>query len=155
MSALKVNGIEELKGLAGKDLGASSWFEVSQQRIQAFADATGDQQWIHVDEERCAKESPFGKTIAHGYLTLSVFPELFGELLEVSGVRMALNYGLNRLRFPAPVPSGSRIRAKARVAAVEELAGNGVQLTVEAAVEVEGSEKPSLIAELLYRYYGG
>lgn len=151
--ALKIDGVAGLKELEGKSLGHSGWMEISLDRIRAFADATGDHQWIHVDPERCAKESPFKKPIAHGYLTLAVFPQLFAELLEVTGVRMALNYGLNKLRFPSPVPAGSRIRAAATVAAVEDIPGGGVQLTINGTVEIEGSEKPGLVAEAVYRYY--
>lgn len=153
MAALKIDGVAELKELAGKSLGPSGWMEISLDRIRAFADATGDHQWIHVDPERCAKESPFRKPIAHGYLTLSVFPLLFDEMLKVTGVRMALNYGLNKLRFPAPVIAGSRIRAVATVAEVEDIPGGGVQLTIDASIQVEGSEKPGLVAQAVYRYY--
>jgi acyl dehydratase len=145
-------GLDELKSLAGADLGASGWLEISQQRVDTFADATGDHQWIHVDVER-AKAGPFGGTIAHGYLTLGLVIPLWEELLQVGGVSMGINYGLNRLRFPAPVPVGSRIRLRARVVAADDVPG-GVQLTAALTVEVEGGDKPAAVAEALYRYLG-
>ena len=147
-----VNGIDQLSGLAGADLGTSGWLEITQDRVDTFAAATGDRQWIHVDVER-ARTGPFGGTIAHGYLTLALVIPLWSEILRVEGIGMALNYGLNRLRFPAPVPVGSRVRLHARVASVEEVAGGGAQLTVELTVEVEGGSKPAAVAEAVYRYY--
>jgi acyl dehydratase len=146
-------GIAALKELKGRKLGASEWRTVTFDRILKFAEATGDHQWIHVDRERATKESPFKKPIAHGYLTLSIVPVMFQELLEVRAVKMGVNYGINKLRFPAPVPEGSRVRLAGEVADVEEIPG-GVQLTVNGAVELEGSSKPAMVAELLYRYYG-
>jgi acyl dehydratase len=145
-----VRGTDEIRALAGIDLGASSWIEVTQRRIDTFAEATGDHQWIHVDPERAAT-GPFGRTIAHGYLTLSSVVPLFGELLEFRGGTMTLNYGLNKVRFPAPVPVGSRIRLHARVAAVTEVAA-GAELTVDLTVEVEGSAKPACVAQAVYRH---
>jgi acyl dehydratase len=145
------NGLDELRELAGADLGASSWLEITQDRVDTFADATGDHQWIHVDAERAAA-GPFGGTIAHGYLTLALVIPLWSEILEVKGVTMGLNYGLNRLRFPAPVPVGSKIRLHARVVSVEDVAG-GVQLAVELTTELHGADKPAAVAEALYRYY--
>jgi acyl dehydratase len=145
------NGLDELRGLAGADLGASSWLEITQDRVDTFADATGDHQWIHVDAERAAA-GPFGGTIAHGYLTLALVIPLWSEILEVKGVTMGLNYGLNRLRFPAPVPVGAKIRLHARVVSVEEVAG-GVQLAVALTTELHGADKPAAVAEALYRYY--
>ncbi len=147
------NGLDELKALAGTDLGQTGWLEVTQQRIDTFADATGDHQWIHVDIERAAA-GPFGTTIAHGYLTLSLVIPLFGELLEVKGVSMGINYGLNKVRFPAPVPAGSKIRLAARFGAIEDAGVNAVQAMVDFTIEVEGSEKPACVAQALYRYYG-
>jgi acyl dehydratase len=147
-----VNGIDQLSGLAGADLGASAWLEITQDRVDTFAAATGDRQWIHVDVER-ARTGPFGGPIAHGYLTLALVIPLWSEILRVEAVGMALNYGLNRLRFPAPVPVGSRIRLHARVASVEGVAGGGVQLTVDLTVEIEGGSKPAAVAEAVYRYY--
>jgi acyl dehydratase len=149
--SLTVNGLDELKKLAGSDLGTSEWIEVTQQRIDTFADATGDHQWIHVDPER-AKDGPFGTPIAHGYLTLSLFIPLFTELLDVQGVTTKVNYGLNKVRFPSPVKVGSRIRLTARLAEVEEVPG-GVQITVDGAVEIEGGAKPAAVLQSLSRFY--
>ncbi|MFG3723408.1 MaoC family dehydratase [Streptomyces massasporeus] len=149
--SITVNGLDELKKLAGGDLGTSEWIEVTQERIDTFADATGDHQWIHVDPER-AKEGPFGAPIAHGYLTLSLFIPLFTELLDVQGVTTKVNYGLNKVRFPSPVKAGSRIRLTARLAEVEEVPG-GVQITVEGAIEIEGATKPAAVLQSLSRFY--
>ncbi len=135
----------------GEHLGYSEWREISQQRIDSFAEATDDHQWIHVDPER-AKAGPFGGPIAHGYLTLSLAVPLLAEILEVRGVKMGVNYGANRVRFPAPVPVGSRLRAGATLASVEEVAG-GVQVTMDVTFEVEGGEKPVCVAQVVYRYY--
>jgi acyl dehydratase len=145
------HGLDGLRKLAGADLGASDWLEIAQDRVDAFADATDDHQWIHVDVAR-AGTGPFGGTIAHGYLTVALVIPLWTQLLRIEGVGLALNYGLNRLRFPAPVPVGSHVRLHARVAAVDEVR-DGVQLTVEFTVEVRGSDKPALVAEALYRYH--
>ncbi|MFJ5994917.1 MaoC family dehydratase [Streptomyces sp. NPDC092370] len=149
--SLTVNGLDELKKLAGGDLGTSEWIEVTQERIDTFADATGDHQWIHVDPER-AKEGPFGAPIAHGYLTLSLFIPLFTELLDVQGVTTKVNYGLNKVRFPAPVKAGSRIRLVARLAEVEDVPG-GAQITVEGTIEIEGGTKPAAVLQSLSRFY--
>jgi acyl dehydratase len=146
------NGLDELKQLAGTDLGQTGWLEITQQRIGTFADATGDHQWIHVDLEKAAA-GPFGTTIAHGYLTLSLVIPLFGELLAVKGVSMGINYGLNKVRFPAPVPVGAKIRLAARFGAIEDAGVNAVQAVVDFTIEVEGSEKPACVAQALYRYY--
>ncbi len=132
----------------GSTLGPTGWVEIGQDRIDAFAAATDDPQWIHTDPVRAAA-GPFGTTIAHGYLTLSLLPALLGEVLE-TGARLAVNYGLNRVRFPAPVPVGSRVRARFEVLAADELA-EGVQLTVVATVEREGGEKPVCVAEAVHR----
>ncbi|MET7656387.1 MaoC family dehydratase [Streptomyces sp. NPDC005486] len=134
--SITVNGLDELKKLAGSDLGTSEWIEVTQERIDTFADATGDHQWIHVDPEKAA-EGPFGAPIAHGYLTLSLFIPLFTELLDVQGVTTKVNYGLNKVRFPSPVKVGSRIRLVAKLTEVEEVPG-GAQITVDGAIEIEG-----------------
>ena len=147
-----VNGLEEIKALAGRDLGPGEWLEITQERVNAFADATDDHQWIHVDPER-AKDGPFGTTIAHGYLTLSLIIPLFSRLLEIKGVRMSINYGLDRVRFPSPVKVGSRIRLAGKVVSVEEVAGNGVQMVLDFPVEVEGSDKPACVARAIYRHY--
>ncbi len=147
-----VNGIQELKALAGKHLGHSDWLEMTQDRVNLFAEATSDHQWIHVDPERAKSESPFGGPIAHGYLTLSLLPFLLDQIIEVRGVAMAINYGLNRLRYPAPVPVGRRVRLDVALGQVEEVRG-GIQSLLECTVEVEGSDKPALAAEVLFRYY--
>jgi acyl dehydratase len=145
------SGIDDLRARVGEDLGHSDWLEVTQDRVNQFADATGDHQWIHVDPER-AKSGPFGGPIAHGYLTLSLTPLLIRDILQVEGVQMAVNYGLNKLRFPAPVPVGSKLRLGGTLAGVEDVAG-GVQATLDLTFEVEGSAKPSCVAQILFRYY--
>jgi acyl dehydratase len=142
----------ELAGLAGHDVGASEWLEITQDRIDRFADATGDHQWIHVDPSRAA-EGPFGTTIAHGYLTLSLVIPLWTDLLRIEGVGMAVNYGLNKVRFPAPVPVGSKIRLVASVASVRPVAGDGVELVADLTVEIEGGPKPAAVAQAVYRYH--
>ena len=153
MATRIISGIEELKTLAGEELGASDWFEVAQSRINAFADATEDHQWIHLDRERAKTDSPFGTTIAHGFLTLSLLPHLAAQAYKVEGdFKMGINYGLNRLRFISPVPSGARVRARFSLQTVEDVAG-GLQLTVTATVDIEGGAKPALVAEWLIRYY--
>jgi acyl dehydratase len=146
------NGLDELKALAGADLGHTEWREITQDRVNTFADATDDHQWIHVDPQKAAA-GPFGGPIAHGYLTLSLVIPLFGELLEVKGVSMAINYGLNKVRFPAPVPVGARIRLGAALGAVEDAGVNAVQVTADFTMEVEGGSKPACAAQALYRYY--
>jgi len=148
---ITVNGIDELKGLAGQDLGASEWLEITQERVDMFADATGDHQWIHVDVEK-AKAGPFGGPIAHGYLTLSLVIPLFGELLKVDGVKMGVNYGLEKVRFPHPVPVGSKIRLSAKVVSVEDVPG-GTQSTFDFTVEIDGVAKPACVARTVYRQY--
>jgi acyl dehydratase len=153
MATRIISGIEELKTLIGEEIGASDWVEVAQSRINAFADATEDHQWIHLDTERAKTDSPFGTTIAHGFLTLSLLPHLAAQAYRVQGdFKMGINYGLNRLRFVSPVPSGSRVRARFTLQSVEDVAG-GVQLAVAATVEIEGGQKPALVAEWLMRYY--
>ena len=149
--SVTVNGLDELKKLAGSDLGTSEWIEVTQERINTFADATGDHQWIHVDPEKAAA-GPFGAPIAHGYLTLSLFIPLFTELLDVQGVTTKVNYGLNKVRFPAPVKAGSRIRLVGRLAEVAEVPG-GVQITVDGTIETEGGSKPAAVLQSLSRFY--
>jgi acyl dehydratase len=136
---------------AGAEYGPSSWIEVAQERIDAFAEATGDRQWIHVEPERAAA-GPFGTTIAHGYLTLSLLPVMSYEVVPRGGGGMAVNYGLNRVRFPAAVPSGSRVRGTFRVDGVEE-SDWGYQATMTATIEREGGDKPVCVAELVFRYY--
>ncbi len=144
----------ELSGLAGAELGTSDWFEVTQQHVNLFADATGDHQWIHVEVERAKAESPFGGPIAHGYLTLSLLVPLFAQVLTVTDTTMGVNYGLNKVRFPSPVPVGSKVRLTATLKDVEEVTG-GRQLTFTAVIEREGGDKPVCIAEPVFRYYGG
>jgi acyl dehydratase len=149
---ITVDGLAELKGLTGRDLGRSDWLEITQDRVDQFADATGDHQWIHVDRER-AKAGPFGGTIAHGYLTLSLVIPLFTELLEIRGVAMSVNYGLEKVRFPNPVRVGSKIRLAATVAEVTEVAANGVQMLLDFTVEIDGEAKPACVARPVYRHY--
>jgi acyl dehydratase len=144
--------LAELGAAKGEQLGYSEWHEVNQDRVNQFADATGDHQWIHVDPER-AKQGPYGRTIAHGYLTLSLVPELASEVYRVDGVRMGVNYGLNKVRFPAPVPVGSRIRAGVEVLDVTDVEG-GIQLVNRVTVEIEGGTKPCCVAETVVRLYG-
>ncbi len=143
--------IAELQGLVGQEIGTSAWIDVTQERIRLFAEATNDHQWIHLDAER-AKSGPFGTTIAHGFLTLSLLPEMSASAFQVNGTRMGVNYGLNKVRFPAPVPSGSRLRGRFKLLAYEPLEG-GAQLTVEVTMEREGSAKPVCVAESLSRRY--
>jgi acyl dehydratase len=145
--------IAELGTLEGQQLPPSDWIEVSQERVQLFADATDDHQWIHVDPVRAAAESPFGGPIAHGYLTLSLLIPLWTQLLTITDAKLAVNYGLNKVRFPAPVPVGSKIRLTATIAKVEPVSG-GVQVSVGAVVEAEGADKPVCIAEPVFRYAG-
>ncbi|WP_262698484.1 MULTISPECIES: MaoC family dehydratase [Streptomyces] len=149
--SITVNGLDELKKLADADLGTSEWIEVTQDRIDTFADATDDHQWIHTDPERAA-QGPFGAPIAHGYLTLSLFIPLFTQLLDVRGVATKVNYGLDKVRFPAPVKAGSRIRLAARLTSVEDVPG-GVQITVDGTIEVDGGTKPAAVVRSLSRFY--
>ena len=141
----------DLQPLVGQVIGESDWVTIDQQRINLFADATGDHQWIHIDPERAAK-GPFGTTIAHGFLTLSLLPELTAKAFQVNDTRMGVNYGLNRVRFPAPVPVDSRLRAVCKLLAWEPIDG-GVQITSEVTIEREGSAKPVCVAESLSRRY--
>ena len=143
--------VEELRAAVGEQLGWTDWLEVEQKRIDLFAEATGDHQWIHVDPERAAS-GPFGTTIAHGFLTLSLIPSFTPQLLRVEGVRMGVNYGVNKVRFPASVPVGSRLRATALIAEVTEASG-GVQLVTRVTIEREGGDKPVCVAETVARYY--
>jgi len=143
---------EELKKMVGQEVGVSDWHQVTQEAINLFADATLDHQWIHVDPERAKRESPFGGPIAHGYYTLSLAPYLLGDIMDVREKKMGVNYGLNKLRFTAPVPIPSKVRLRATLAQIEDIKG-GVQATFNLSFEVEGKEKPSCIAEAIYRYY--
>lgn len=156
MALRKINGLDELRTLAGQEVGHSDWLQVTQEMIDAFADLTGDHQWIHVDPERAARESPYGGTIAHGYLTLSLYPMLRG-LVDADkplapGVKNVINYGLNKLRFPNAVRVGSRIRARCTLLDVEEIKGS-LQLTEQYTVEIEGEERPACVAEAVMRLY--
>ncbi|MEJ8279569.1 MaoC family dehydratase [Pseudonocardia spirodelae] len=145
------DGVDELRAAKGTEVGESDWFTVTQERIDGFADATGDHQWIHVDPEKAAA-GPFGTTIAHGFLTLSLLPVLVQGIYKVDGVRMGVNYGLNKVRFTSPVPVGSRVRARVELTDVSDISG-GVQLTLGVTVEIEGSDKPAVVAEWLTRQY--
>ena len=152
MAATQIGSLTELETYVGREVAVSDWFDVTQERINLFADATEDQQWIHIDPERAARESPFKETIAHGFLTLSLLTKLGKRAMSVAGVRMGINYGLNRVRFVSPVPAGSHIRGRFTLAAVEQISG-GMQATWNVTVEREGSDKPCCIAEWLVRYY--
>ncbi|MFF5126452.1 MaoC family dehydratase [Streptomyces syringium] len=143
--------LDDLRAAVGVELGPSDWLEVDQKRIDLFAEATGDHQWIHVDPDRAAA-GPFGATIAHGYLTLSLLPSLVPLLMRVENVRMGINYGVNKVRFPSPVPVGSRLRATARIAGVSEVK-DGVQLVTAVTIEREGGKKPVCVAESVSRFY--
>jgi len=148
-----VNGIAELKELVGQHLGYSDYMEITQERVNLFADATGDHQWIHVDVERARRESPFGTTIAHGFLTLSLLSHFLNNSLEFGNSKMGVNYGCNRLRFTAPVKAGSRLRARFKLKEFQRIEG-GVQMIWDVAMECEGQQKPVLVAEWVGRRYG-
>lgn len=153
MPTREINGIAELRTLVGQEVGQSDWLQVTQEMIAAFAGVTQDRQWIHLDVERAKKESPFGSTIAHGFLTLSLISQLHAQAVKVQDeIKLAVNYGLNRVRFTAPVRSGSRIRTRSKLQALEDI-NKGVQLTWVVEVECEGSAKPALVAEWLVRLY--
>jgi acyl dehydratase len=145
------NNPAELKDAIGKHLGVSEWLEIDQARIDTFADATGDHQWIHTEPER-AKKGPFGSTIAHGYLTQSLVNYFLPQIIDVRGISMGVNYGADRLRFPAPVPVGSRIRGSAELIKVEEVKGGAIQSTVRVTVEIEGSDRPGCVIDTISRY---
>jgi acyl dehydratase len=154
MSSATTTTLAELPSLKGQVLGTSEWFEVTQDRVNTFADATDDHQWIHVDPERATAQSPFGGPIGHGFLTLSLFVPMWSQILLVTDMTMGVNYGLNKVRFPAPVPVGSRIRMTATLIDVEEVKGGGLQLLVGGIIEREGSDKPVCVLESLSRFYG-
>lgn len=141
-----------MREAVGSELGVSGWVEVTQERIDRFAEATGDRQWIHVDPERARRESPYGATVAHGYLTLSMLPVFIYDVIRLEGVRQSVNYGSNRVRFPAPVPAGSRLRGRIRLLAAEDMAG-GLRATLETTVEIDGGERPACVAETLAVHY--
>lgn len=146
-----LSGVDELKGAVGEHLGYSDYIDITQERVNQFADATGDHQWIHVDVER-AKSGPFGGPIAHGYLTLSLGPMLYPTVVRVDGFSMGVNYGANKVRFPSPVPVGSRLRLGVKLLDVEDVTG-GVQMTMEFTFECEGASKPSCVAEIIFRSF--
>lgn len=147
-----ISSLEELKSLIGQEAGTSDWIEITQERVNLFADATGDHQWIHIDPERCRKESPFGGPIAHGFLTLSLLPKMMETALSLPPRRMGVNYGLNKVRFPAPVPVGSRVRGRVAIVNVEDIEG-GAQITWAVTIEREGGDKPVCVAESVSRLY--
>lgn len=151
MAPRVLSGVDELKAAVGQHLGYSDYLDISQERVNQFADATGDHQWIHVDVER-AKSGPFGGPIAHGYLTLSLGPMLYPTVVRVEGFSMGVNYGANKVRFPSPVPVGSRLRLGVKLLEVEDVAG-GVQMTMEFTFECEGAAKPSCVAEIIFRSF--
>jgi acyl dehydratase len=144
--------VTDLEAAVGVELGPTDWLRIDQARVDGFAEATEDRQWIHVDPERAA-EGPFGTTIAHGYLSLSLIPYFAGSLRRIDGARMGVNYGLERVRFPAPVAVGSRVRARATMRAVEKLPGDAVQIIMRTTVEIEGLDKPACVADTVSRYY--
>lgn len=147
-----IASLAELKTLIGQEVAVSDWTEITQERVNQFAEATGDLQWIHVDVERARKESPFGGPVAHGFLTLSLLPKLMADAISMPDVKMGVNYGLNKVRFPAPVPVGSRLRARMTLQTVEDIAG-GAQVTWLVTIEREGSDKPVCVAESVSRRY--
>jgi acyl dehydratase len=151
MSPRIINGTDELKALVGEHLGYSPYLEITQERVNQFAEATGDFQWIHVDVER-AKAGPFGGPIAHGYLTLSLGPMMYPQIVQIEGFSMGVNYGANKVRFPSPVPVGANVRLGVKLLGVDDVAG-GVQTTMEFTYEVEGASKPSCVAEIIFRQY--
>jgi acyl dehydratase len=151
MATVQVQGIEGLQALLGNRIGPSEWREVTQEDISTFADLTGDHQWVHVDVERAKNESPFGTTVAHGNLTLSMIDGMRLELLSSTGFKLGVNYGWNKVRFPAPVPAGARIRATAEVTEVEDVGGGWWQVVTRFTVEVEGSDKPACVADSVGR----
>ena len=152
MAQTTVEGIEGVQSLVGQHLGHSEWVQITQEQVNQFAEATGDHQWIHVDVERAKAESPFGGPVAHGYLTLSLIPMLMPQILEITGFRMGVNYGLDKVRFPAPVTVGSRIRAGAALDSATPFDG-GVQMVITVTVEVEGVSKPAMVATSVSRRY--
>jgi acyl dehydratase len=148
----EIASLAQLKELIGQEVAVSGWTEITQERVNQFAEATGDLQWIHIDVERSKKESPFGGPVAHGFLTLSLLPKLMADAVSMPDVKMGVNYGLNKVRFPAPVPVGSRLRARMTLQAVEDIPG-GAQVTWLVSVEREGSDKPVCVAESISRRY--
>ena len=152
MKATRFAGIDDARGRIGQEVGITEWMQIDQGRIDGFAEVTGDHQWIHVDVERAKRESPFGAPIAHGYMTLSLLAKFAGECISVEGAKLAVNYGLNRVRFTSPVRVGSRLRGRFVLGAVEDIAG-GAQVIWNATVDIEGSDKPACVAEMVTRWY--
>ena len=147
-----IEDLEEMKSMVGQEIGISDWMEITQDQVNKFADATGDHQWIHVDPERAKKESPYGGPIAHGYLTISLAPKCLNEIMEIKRKSMGVNYGLNKVRFPSPVPVGKKLRMTAKLDKIEEIKG-GLQVTILMTFEIENQEKPCCVAEAIYRYF--
>jgi len=152
MKSTRFAGIDDAKSRLGQEIGISDWMPIDQERVNAFAEVTGDRQWIHVDVERAKRESPFGAPIAHGYLTLSLLAKFAGECIAVDGIKLAVNYGLNRVRFASPVKVGSCVRARFVLGAVEDIEG-GAQMIWQAVIEIEGGDKPACAAEMVTRWY--
>lgn len=152
MKSTRFAGIDDARSRLGQEIGISDWLPIDQERVNAFAEVTGDRQWIHVDVERAKRESPFGAPIAHGYLTLSLLAKFAGECIAVDGIKLAVNYGLNRVRFAAPVKVGNRVRARFVLGAVEDIDG-GAQMLWQAVIEIEGGDKPACAAEMVTRWY--
>ena len=144
--------LQELRGLAGQEIAVTEWMEITQERINAFADATEDHQWIHIDRDRAQRDSPYGTTIAHGFLTLSLLPKFLKDSIQIGGFRMAINYGLNRLRFPSAVLAGSRIRARIVLQSMRDV-GDAAEVIYSITIESQRAEKPCCVAELVVRYY--
>jgi acyl dehydratase len=152
MAQTTLDGVDGVLAAVGRDLGRSEWLEITQERVDQFAEATDDHQWIHVDVERAKRESPFGGPIAHGYLTLSLVSSMVGQIVDATGFRMGVNYGAEKIRFPAPVPVGARIRAGAVLDEATPFEG-GVQMNLKVTMEIEGQQKPALVASILFRRY--
>ncbi len=148
-----VEGLDGLRAAVGTHFGYSDWIEVTQARVDQFADSTGDHQWIHVDVDRATRESPFGGPIAHGYLTMSLSNALLPTVVEVRGISMGVNYGVDKVRFPAPVPVGARVRAGVELVEVTDVAGDGVQTKMVITMEIDGGDKPACVIEALSRFY--
>lgn len=155
MAPRTIESIEELQSLIGEEMGPTEWRTVTQEQIDAFADVSGDHQWIHTDVERAKRESPFGGTVAHGNLTLSLTDSFRPELIDQRGVVMGVNYGFDRVRFPAPVPAGARVRARAQLQSVEDLGGGWWHVVTRITIEVEGNEKPACVADSVGRALAG
>ena len=147
------DGFDEIQSAVGTEVGVSDWMEITQDRINKFAEATGDEQWIHIDVERAARESPGGKTIAHGLLSLSLIPSLIREIIGLKVVKNTLNYGANRVRYLTPVPAGSRLRGRVEVMAAEDVPPNALRVTYKVTIEIEGGKRPACVAEVIGQHY--